>query len=462
MTKKYDAIIIGSGQGGTPLSIRLAKAGYKTALVEQKWIGGTCINNGCIPSKTIIAGARTEQRIAEASKSDLYKTDNYEIDFPKIIQRKKDIVTRFRKGSERSLEETEGLDIIYGTAAFTGNKTISVTHEDIAVATLSADLIFINTGARPAIPAISGIETIPFLTSTELMELETLPEHLLILGAGYISMELGQAFRRMGSKVTIIESDDVILAKEDKDVQDEIGKIFEEETITILTGTEVETLALGSRNEVVAHIVKNKTKAVITASHLLIATGRIPNTETLRPELSGIETDKNQYIKVNDKLETNVKGIFALGDVKGGLAFTHVAYNDYRVIYQNLINKEERSIKNRLIPYCMFTDPELGRVGMTEREAHEKGHNIEIAKLEMRKAARGIIEDKTKGFLKAIVDKDTKKILGAAILCVNGGEIMSVLQMAMTAGFTYEDVKEQMFAHPTLSESLNNLFYSLE
>lgn len=462
MTKQYDAIIIGSGQGGTPLSIRLAKAGYKTALVEQKWIGGTCINNGCIPSKVIIAGARTEQRIAEASKSDLYKTDNYEIDFSKIIQRKKEIVTRFRKGSERSLEETEGLDIIYGTAAFTGNKTINVTHEDATALVLSADLIFINTGARPSIPDISGIETIPYLTSTELMDLEILPEHLIILGAGYISMELGQAFRRMGSKVTIIESGNTILAKEDKDVQDEFCKIFEEESITILTGTEVEALTLGSRNEVVAHIIKNNTKALVTGSHILIATGRIPNTETLQPELSGVETDEHHYIKVNDRLETNVKGIFALGDVKGGLAFTHVAYNDYRIIYRNLINKEDCSIKNRLVPYCMFTDPELGRVGMTVEEAREKGYNFEVAKIEMRKAARGIIEDKTKGFLKAIVDKDTKKILGAAILCVNGGEIMSVLQMAMAAGFTYEDVKEHMFAHPTLSESLNNLFYSLE
>jgi len=460
MVKQYDAIIIGSGQGGTPLSIRLAKAGYKTALVEKKWVGGTCINNGCIPSKTIIAGARTEQRIAEASRSEMYTTDNYDIIFEKVIERKNAVVERFRKGSERSVNETEGLDLIYGKAIFTQEKEIEVHTNTGENLQLTAPLIFINTGARPAIPDIKGIEDVPYLTSTEIMELDKLPEHLLILGAGYISLELGQAFRRMGSRVTIVEAEDNILAKEDTDVQKEMTEILEKESITILTNTEVEELSLSSKNEIVAHIVKNETKALITASHILIATGRKPNTDNIK--LSGVAIDEGGYVKVNDRLETNVEGTYAIGDVKGGMAFTHVAYNDYRIIYSNLVEKKERSTANRLIPYCMFTDPELGRVGMTEAEAKSQGLNYTVAKLPMKKAARAIVENKMEGFMKAIVDKDSKKILGASFLCLNAGEIISVLQMAMEAGFSYEDVKEQMFAHPTLSESLNNLFFLID
>lgn len=458
----YDAIVIGSGQGGTPLSIRLANAGYKTALIEKRAVGGTCINDGCIPSKTLIASAKAAYAASRAQELGIYGTENYTVNFKEIIDRKRNIVEQFRKSSEASLEKTKNLDVIYGTATFTSEKQIAVTNKEGGRTTYNADHFFINVGARPFIPDIPGLKDIDYLTSTSIMELEQLPHHLIIVGAGYVSLEFAQAFRRFGSKITIIEQRDHILDKEDEDVRQAIGTFLEEEKITILTAAVIEDVSTNSMNDVVLRIVKDGTRAVITGSHILIAAGRIPNTDILRPEVAGIAVDEHGYIKVNDKLQTNIDGIYAIGDVKGGMAFTHVSYNDYRIVYCNLIDKTDLSTKDRLIPYCMFTDPELGRIGITEAEARKKNMNIAVAKLEMEKATRGIIEHRTKGFLKAVIDKDSKKIIGASLLCKDGGEIMSVLQMAMQAGFTYEQVKEHVFAHPTLSESLNNLFFSLD
>jgi pyruvate/2-oxoglutarate dehydrogenase complex dihydrolipoamide dehydrogenase (E3) component len=458
----YDAIVIGSGQGGTPLSIQLAKAGYKTALIEKRFIGGTCINDGCIPSKTLIASAKAAYAISKVHELGIYGADNYTVNFKEIIDRKRGIVEQFRKGSEASLEKTENLDVIYGTATFTGEKQISVTGNTGNNIDYSADYFFINTGARPSIPDIPGLKNIDYLTSTSIMELEQLPHHLIIVGAGYVSLEFAQAFRRFGSKITIVEQHDHILGKEDEDVRQAISSFLGEEKITILTGAAIEEVSTNSMNDVVLRIIKDGTHAVITGSHILIASGRVPNTDILKPEAAGIALDEHGYIKVDDKLQTNKDRIYAIGDVKGGMAFTHVSYNDYRIVYSNLVEKANLSTKGRLIPYCMFTDPELGRIGITETEARKKNMNIAVAKLEMKNATRGIIENKTKGFLKAVIDKDSKKILGASLLCKDGGEIMSVLQMAMQAGFTYEQVKEHIFAHPTLSESLNNLFFSLD
>ncbi len=458
----FDAIVIGSGQGGTPLAIRLAKKGFKTALIEQRYIGGTCINDGCIPSKAIIASAKAAYAAATAAGLGIHNTTDYQVHFGEIMERKKAIVNRFRGGSENSLEATPGLEVIYGSAAFSAEKQITVTDKKGKAAVYTADAFFINTGARPVIPRIEGLDSINYLTSTSLLELEVLPEHLIILGAGYVSLEMGQAFRRFGSKVTLIETQDHILAKEDEDIRTTVSTFLEEEGVTILTATTINAVSKNNKGDIVLQVSKNGSPGLITGSHLLVATGRRPNTDTLQPEQAGIALDDKGYIKVNDKLETNIPRIFALGDVKGGPAFTHVSYNDYRIVYRNLAEQGNFSTKDRLLTYCMFTDPELGRVGLTETEARQKGLNIAVARLDMSKASRGIIENRTKGLLKAVVDKDSKKILGAALLCKDGGEIMSVLQMAMVAGFTYEQVKEHMFAHPTLSESLNNLFFSLD
>ncbi|WP_118976197.1 mercuric reductase [Taibaiella koreensis] len=460
--KHFNALIIGSGQAGTPLAIRMAKAGYSTALIEKRAVGGTCINDGCIPSKSIIASARAAYDAAHADALGIHNTQPYEVRFKEIIDRKRQIVDRFRGGSERSLRETENLELIYGTAVFSGEKEVTVTRNDGSREQIKADYIFINTGARPAIPDIPGLKDSDFLTSTSVMELEALPQHLVILGAGYISLEMGQAFRRFGSKVTLIESKSHILDKEDEDIRQTVTRFLEEEGITILTGARVAEVSRNSKQDVVLHIEKNGVPAIVTGSHLLVAAGRQPNSDILQPGNAGIILDDHGYIKVNDRLETNVDRIFALGDAKGGPAFTHISYNDYRIVYRNLVEGASVSTNDRIVPYCMFTEPELGRVGLTEKEAREKGFDIDVARLEMDKASRGIIDHRPQGLLKAIVDKSTGKILGASLLCHNGGEIMSVLQMAMVAGFSYEQVKEHMFAHPTLSESLNNLFFSLE
>jgi pyruvate/2-oxoglutarate dehydrogenase complex dihydrolipoamide dehydrogenase (E3) component len=410
----------------------------------------------------LIASAKAAYAVSKAHELGIYDTENFTVNFKEIIDRKRGIVEQFRKGSEAALEKTENLDIIYGTATFTGKRQISVTTKDSDNALYSADYFFINTGARPFIPDIPGLKNIDYLTATSIMELEQLPHHLIIVGAGYTSLEFAQAFRRFGSKVTIIEQHDHILDKEDEDVRQAVSSFLEEEKITILTGAAIEDVGSNSMNDVVIRIVKDGTHAVITGSHILMASGRIPNTDILKPEVAGIAIVEHGYIKVNEKLQTNIENIYAIGDVKGGMAFTHVSYNDYRIIYRNLVEKANLSTQDRLIPYCMFTDPELGRIGITETEARKKNMNIAVAKLEMKNATRGIIENRTKGFLKAVIDKDSKKILGASLLCKDGGEIMSVLQMAMQAGFTYEQVKEHIFAHPTLSESLNNLFFSLD
>jgi len=458
----FDTIIIGSGQGGTPLAIRLARAGYKTALIEQRAIGGTCINDGCIPSKSIIASAKMAYAAAHAGALGIRNTDCYEVDFARVMQREKEIAERFRKSSEHTLNATPNLEVIMGTASFSGIKEISIAAADGGLRTCTGNYFFINTGTRPLIPDIEGLRAVPYLTTTTLLELEALPAHLIILGGGYTSLELGQAFRRFGSKVTIIEKHETILEREDEDIRSAIASLLEEEQITLLTGASTKKVQQNSYRDIVAGIVKNGTHAVVTGSHLLVAAGRQPNTEVLQPGRSGIALDPQGYIKVNDRLETNISGIYALGDVKGGPAFTHIAYNDYRIVYRNLAEKANLSVKERLVPYTMFTDPELGRIGITEREALEQGYNITVARLEMSKVTRGIIEEQRRGLLKAVVDKRSGKILGASFWCMQGGELMSVLQMAMQAGFTWDQVKELVFAHPTLSESLNNLFFTIE
>lgn len=460
--KHFDALVIGSGQAGTPLAIQMANAGYTTALIEKRAIGGTCINDGCIPSKSLIASAKTAYTVAHAPELGIYNTDAFRVHFNEIIERKRGIVSRFRNGSERSLEKTSNLELIMGIAAFSGDKEVTVTGIDGRQQVLTADYIFINTGARPFIPPVPGLEESGYLTSTSVMELDELPQHLIILGAGYVSLEMGQAFRRFGSQVTLIESKSHILDKEDEDIRQAVADFLEEEGITLLTDARVEEVSRNSKQDIVLRIEKNGIPAIVTGSHLLVAAGRQPNSDILQPEKAGIIPDAHGYIKVNDRLETSADRIFALGDANGGPAFTHISYNDYRIVYRNLVEGASLSTKDRIVPYCMFTDPELGRVGLTEKEARAKGLRIKVARLEMEKATRGIIDHKPKGLLKAIVDEDSGKILGAALLCNNGGEIMSVLQMAMVAGFSYEQVKEHMFAHPTLSESLNNLFFSLE
>jgi dihydrolipoamide dehydrogenase len=458
--KTYDAIVIGAGQAGVPLAKKLAKAGKKTALIEMRFIGGTCVNDGCTPTKTMVASAKAAYTAAHSAELGV-NIPEYSIDLKKIKKRKDDIVLNARNGSQKALEQTENLDLLFGEATFSDVKTLTVKLNNGGEEQLKGDWIFIDTGAATVIPDIDGLKDIDYLTSTTILGLEEVPEHLLIIGGNYIGLEFGQMFRRFGSKVTVLERSDRLIPREDEDIAAEITKLLKKEDISIFTGAKTKSLE-SSGEKITAIVAHSEGETSINCSHVLIAAGRKPQTESLGLDKTGVEIDEKGFIKVNDKLETNVPGIYALGDVKPGPAFTHIAYNDYTIVYRNLIDGEDLNTKDRPIPYCMFTDPQLGRVGLSETEARKQGLNIQVAKLPMARVARAVEVGDTRGLMKAVVDADTKEILGAAILGEEGGEIMSVLQMAMEGGITYDRIRYCVFAHPTYSESLNNLFMTLE
>ncbi|WP_443946339.1 mercuric reductase [Pedobacter sp. AW1-32] len=459
--KHYDAVIIGAGQAGVPLAKKLAESGKKTAIIEKRQIGGTCINDGCTPTKTMIAAARKAYQAANSADLGI-EVDQIRINFKKIKKRKDDIVEKFRASAEKGLKETKGLHVYMGTASFSGKKELLVVDEEGAETQLSADLIFINTGAETIIPEIEGIEKINYLTSTSILELNEVPKHLLVVGGNYIGLEFGQMFSRFGSQVSILEKSSRIVAKEDEDVSASLTDILKEEKIEILTGVEIKSVKQSGDHKLSLEYTSKEKTTEIQASHILLAVGRKPQTAHLGLQNCGVKTDDHGHVLVNDRLETNVKGIYALGDVKGGPAFTHIAYNDYTIVYRNLIEGKNYSIHDRPVPYCMFTDPQLGRIGLSETEAKAQKIKYKVAVLPMENVARGIETGETKGLMKAIVDPESKKILGAAVLAAEGGEVMSVLQMAMEGGITYDRIRYCVFAHPTFSESLNNLFMSIE
>ncbi|HTK19188.1 MAG TPA: mercuric reductase [Mucilaginibacter sp.] len=459
--KTFDAIVIGSGQAGGPLAKKLALSGKKTALIERRYVGGTCVNDGCTPTKTWVASAKAAY---VASKSHDLGVDikSFKVNMGQIQKRKDDVVSLFRNGSQKGLEATNGLSLIFGEATFTNTKTISVKLNNGKVEQMNADLIFMNTGCRPIIPEIEGLKDINYLTSISILELTKTPEQLLVIGGNYIGLEFGQMFRRFGSKVTVLEKSARIVSREDEDVSKELTSILEAEKIKIFTNSEAVKFREAGKGNISVTIKTGDKEHKVKCSHVLIAIGRAPNTEVLKLEKTGVETDARGFIKVNDKLETNVGGIYALGDVKGGPAFTHISYNDFTIIYRNLVKGENLSIKDRLVPYCMFTDPQLGRVGLDEAQAKKQGLKVKVAKLPMAHVARAIETGDTRGFMKAIVDPKTKKILGATVLGQEGGEIMTILQMAIEGGITYEQIRYFVFAHPLYAESLNNLFITIE
>jgi dihydrolipoamide dehydrogenase len=458
--KTYDAIVIGSGQAGTPLAKKLAKAGKKTALIEKRFVGGTCVNDGCTPTKTLIASARNA---FVATRKDLgVEVDSFKVDFQAIMQRKDAIVEKSRKGGQKGLEETENLDLIFGDASFTGKKTLSVKLNAGGEEEMTAELIFIDTGAKTTIPKIDDIETVSYLTSTTILDLKELPESMIIIGGNYIGLEYGQMFSRFGTKITVLEKGKTIMSREDADVSETVSQFLTEEGIDIICSAETSKVEQTADGKITLTIKKDDQTKQITASHLLIAVGRSPQTKTLGLEKTGVEIDEKGYIKVTDKLETTAAGIYALGDVKPGPAFTHIAYNDHLIVLKNLLENANLSIKGRPVPYCMFTDPQLGRIGLSEKEAKEQGLDVKIAKLPMEHVARANEMNETKGFMKAVVDAKTDQILGATVLGYEGGEVMSVLQMAMQGKITAHTLRENIFAHPTMSESINNLFMSIE
>ncbi len=460
MEKQFDAIIIGSGQGGTPLAKKLAAQGWKVALIERRYVGGTCINTGCTPTKTMIASAKAAYNAATAKEKGV-KVKEVEVNLPAVIARKNKIVEESRTGLQDGLENTQNLELICGQASFRSEKEVEVVLENGTKKTAKANLIFIDTGTRPHIPNIEGLKEVGYFTSATLMEQTTLPEHLLIIGGNYIGLEFGQMYRRFGSQVTVLDHNERLLIKEDEDIAKEVVKFLEEEKITVKTNAQTQSVRKVDNKLEVTIKVRDKTET-ISCSHILVAAGTTPNTEDLNLTAAGVETDERGFIKTDEFLQTNIKGIYAIGDVKGGPAFTHISYNDYLVLYKNIIEQKQISIKERMVPYCMFTDPQLGRIGMTETEARKKGVNILVATLPMEHVARARETGHTNGLMKVIVDADSKQILGAAILGEEGGETMTILQMAMLGKVPCDVVKEMVIAHPLYAESLNNLFLSLD
>jgi pyruvate/2-oxoglutarate dehydrogenase complex dihydrolipoamide dehydrogenase (E3) component len=446
--KKWDALVLGSGQGGTPLARKLAKAGFQTALIEKGFVGGTCINIGCTPTKAMISDARLAYLVREAPARGI-EVNAPVIQLSRIMRRKNGIVEMFRGANERGLLSA-GVTLIRGEASFSGPKTVLVNGE-----THTAEHIFINTGCTSLIPPIPGMDKVPYLTSTGMLELTEVPQRLVVLGGGYIAVEMGQLFCRLGSQVTIVERSGALLGREDEDTQMAVKQILEEEGMQIVLNATVTSV------EAPATVVLADGKT-LKGSHLLVATGRGPTTAALKLDQTGVETDAHGFIKVDEFLKTNVPGIYAIGDVKGGPAFTHISYNDYLIVYRNLVEKGNLSTRGRLVPYCVFMDPQLGGIGLTEKEAKAQGLSYRTAVLPMTSVARAVETGNIKGFMKAIVDSNTHRILGASILGEEGGEIMTILQMAMAADMPYERIRDMVFAHPLYAESLNNLFMTLD
>ncbi|MBD3337305.1 MAG: FAD-containing oxidoreductase [Candidatus Eisenbacteria bacterium] len=457
----YDAIVIGAGQAGGPLAKDLAAAGRRTLLVEQDVVGGSCVNYGCTPTKTMIASARVAH-LARRGPDYGIATGELAVDLAKVRERKRGIVKLFRESNEKGYAKAENLDLTYGAAAFADRHVIEIDPPDGPVHQAQADLIFINTGARPVIPPIDGLDDAGHLDSTSIQELDRAPAHLAIIGGGYIALEFGQMFRRFGSRVTIIERNGRLIHHEDEDISETMTAILEEDGIEVLCRSEVRKIAVGGKGGIHLAVQGPDSTSALDASHLLVAAGRRPNIDSLNLEAAGIKTDTGGSIEVDERLETNVAGVYALGDVKGGPAFTHISYDDYRVIRDNLLEGREASTARRILTYTIFTDPQLGRVGLSEAEARRRGLPIRVGKLPMSKAARALEVDETRGFMKAVVHAETGEILGASILGIDAGEVAAVVQTAMMGGLSHTRIRDAVYAHPTLAESLNSLFARLE
>jgi pyruvate/2-oxoglutarate dehydrogenase complex dihydrolipoamide dehydrogenase (E3) component len=442
---KFDAIVIGSGQAGNPIAQKMTDHGWKVALIEKAHLGGTCINTGCTPTKTMVASAQVAHYVRNSAQWGVHSS-NLRVDLPAIVARKNKVVESFRAGQQRRVDERPNLRLYRGLARFTGPHNLAVG-DDI----LGSERIFINTGTRTAVPRIDDLDSVGYLNNASIMELNEIPEHLLVLGGGYIGLEFGQMFHRFGSKVTVIHQSGEILPREDADVSSELRKLLVAEGIEFSLNAKTTRVAK-TNGQIVLSVETSAGKTTVSGSHLLVATGRIPNTEDLQLEKAGVERDTRGYVKVNNRLETNVPGVWALGDVKGGPAFTHISYNDYQIVFGNLIEGKKQTTDNRYVPYSVFTDPQLGGVGMTEKKAREKGYKLKIGKIPMSNVARAIERDETGGLMKIVVDASNDRILGASILAIEGGELVQILGMLMLAGVPYTLLKGAVYIHPTLAE----------
>ena len=454
-----DVIVIGAGQGGGPLASAFAEAGRRTVLIERKHAGGTCVNVGCTPTKTMIASGRVAHLARRASEYGVNVGD-VSVDIARVRERKRDVVDTFRSGSESRIRETDGLEYLEGNATFVSDKTVEIALNVGGTRSLAAETIVLDVGERPRPLDLDGPDGIAILSSTTVMELDEVPGHLVVVGGGVIGVEFGQLFRRLGANVTVVHRGDQLLAHEDPDIAAAVEEILRDDGIVLAMQATPVALAVSGNGTAVTIERKDGSREVIQASHVLAAAGRVPNTDTLNLAATGLKTDKRGYIETDSRLETGVPGIYAIGDVRPGPKFTHLSYDDFRILRANLIEDGDRSVHDRLTPYTVFTDPQLGRVGLSERAAEDEGVPYRVASMPMSSVARAIETDETRGMIKALVHEETDLILGAAVLGVEGGEIMAMIQIAMMGDLPYTALRDGVFAHPNLSEALNTLFRS--
>jgi len=459
---QYDAIIIGTGQAGKPLAGDLADAGMHVAIIEKaQRVGGSCVVEGCTPTKTMVASARVAH-LARRGGDFGVRTGPVSVDLARVRERKREVVESWSTGARKGLERHDLVDLVFGHARFVSPRAVEVELREGGTRRLTAPRVFINTGTRPRIPSLDGLDRVSWLDNASAMELATVPEHLVILGGGFIAMEFGQMFRRFGAEVTVIEVGARIFPREHDDVADAVADIMREDGVELRTDTRAVAVEPGDDGGVRLHLETPDGAGTIHGSHLMMAAGRRPNSDDLGLEAAGLAPDGRGFIPVDDTLRTEVDGVWALGDVTGAPPFTHTSYDDYRIVSANLLGEGGASRAGRILPYTLFIDPELGRVGMTESAARDAGHQVRVARLPMSRAARAVESDETRGFMKAVVDADTDRILGAAVLGMHGGEIATVLQVAMMGDLPWTALRDGMFSHPTLAESLNNLFATLD
>ena len=443
---KYDAIVIGTGQAGPSLAAKLAGAGWKVAIVERHRFGGTCVNTGCIPSKTLVASARAAWMARHAEDYGVTIGGTVSVDMQKVKARKDKVSGASETGLEKWLRSTENLTVYDGHARFLSDREVTV-----GSVTLSADRIFINVGSRAAIPSIAGLADVRYLTNSSMMDLDTLPDHLIVVGGSYVGLEFAQMYRRFGSHVTVIEKGPRLLGREDSDVSDTIAEILTGEGIDIRMNSDCISVGKAT-GEIAVRTHCDGSKPEVRGSHLLLAVGRRPNTDDLGLENTGIHREERGHITVDDELRTSVPGIWALGECNGRGAFTHTSYNDFEIVAANLLGGEHRKVTDRINAYALYIDPPLGRVGMTEAEVLRSGRPALVGKRPMSKVGRAVEKGETQGFIKVVVDAESKQILGAAILGVEGDETIHCILDTMYAKAPYTTLQRAMHIHPTVSE----------
>jgi pyruvate/2-oxoglutarate dehydrogenase complex dihydrolipoamide dehydrogenase (E3) component len=456
VSRHFEAIIIGTGQAGPALAARFAAAGMTVAIIERHKFGGTCVNTGCIPTKTLVASAYAAHVARRGAEYGFDVTGDVRVDMKRVKARKDDVSGRSNRGVEEWLRGLNNCRVIQGHARFQSSHTVEVNDE-----VLQADKLFINVGGRSSVPAMPGLQDVPFLTNSSMMDVDFLPEHLVIVGGSYIGLEFGQMYRRFGSHVTIVEMGPRLIGREDEDISEAVRDILEAEGIQIRLNAKC--ISLAKRNNGVAvRMGCDEGPPEVVGTHVLLAVGRIPNTNDLGLDRAGVATDPRGYIVVDDQLQTNVPGIWALGDCNGRGAFTHTSYNDYEIVADNLLNGDRRRVSDRIQAYALYTDPPLGRCGMTDLEIRKSGRAALAAKLPMSRVGRAAEKGETQGFMKISVDAQTQHILGAAILGTGGDEVIHVLLDVMYAKAPYTLVQRAMHIHPTVAEFLPVVLSKLE